>query len=90
MTTDVFSVVLLWAVAGQHFGREAYAEVAAKVPWPWFQGHTRARAIVISITVGLTWPGVLLLDELCRIPAVERRVTAFLTPPRHQEAPPKG
>ncbi len=89
MTID-FLALWLWALAGQHFGRETYTHVADNLPWPWFQGHTRARAIVLSVTVGLMWPGVLVLNELCRIPAVDRWVTAFVTPPRHQETPPEA
>jgi hypothetical protein len=46
---DPVLTVLLWTAAGLHIGHETYIALREPFPWQWFQGHVKARAVVLSV-----------------------------------------
>lgn len=84
MNDYAFLAAALWGVGGLYFGGRVYRYAAASIPWPWFQGHTKGRAVVLSVAVGLTWPVALVVKEFLDVPWV-RRLASAVTGTRSQK-----
>lgn len=86
MNDCAFLAAVLWGIGGLHFGGRVYRYTAASMPWQWFQGHVKGRAVVLSVAVGLTWPVVLVVKEFLDVGWVWRLASAITGPRPRQDA----
>jgi hypothetical protein len=86
MNDYAFLAAVLWGIGGLHFGSRVYRRLGASIPWPWFQGHTRGRAVVLSVAVGVSWPVALVAKEFLSVPWVWRVACAITGPRPHKDA----
>ncbi|MFD9895118.1 hypothetical protein ACFWY9_37735 [Amycolatopsis sp. NPDC059027] len=73
-----YITLVVWAGVGVWFGVTLYRDLRAPLPWQWFQGQVKTRAVVLAVAFGAIWPGMVLLDLLCRVPGARRWVLAFI------------
>jgi hypothetical protein len=76
---DLLVLGMVWVPWGLVIGRDTYDDLRSPVPLQWYQGRTRARAVVVAVVAGICWPAVLIVDDLRRVPAVFRWLMAFIT-----------
>ncbi|MBE1572983.1 hypothetical protein ACFORH_42870 [Amycolatopsis roodepoortensis] len=75
-----FCTLVLWILGFIDFTQRLYRYLSSSMPWQWFQGHTKGRAVVLSIAVGLVWPVVVILKQLENVPFVMKFAESVALP----------
>lgn len=71
-------LAIIYAAVGVAIGHRVFTKLRSPLPWPWFQGQTKARIVFFSVAVGVLWPGALVTAALFEIPFFARWFTAFV------------
>ncbi|WP_125675512.1 hypothetical protein [Amycolatopsis sp. WAC 04182] len=84
-----FSAISLWLLGFMYFSQHAYERLSESMPWQWFQGHTKGRAIVLSVAIGIGWPAVVILKQFEGVPFV-MKAADFVTRPSFKRSQGNG